>query len=180
MDACKMDGSAWGLAGLGVGLLFNLCRRGQQARRAGSAVDADPRCSSAVAPVDGPASTRGPQAQDLEQLREGYVQPVAPFLHKPAKHSRAKRIHTGPVRRSSRHRGKFAAGTPVKRQQRELITRLQIAREGETIRDEALNAYLDLFRQPLPQKHIDVILSLFGWMPEALPLSEDVPVECLV
>ena len=68
----------------------------------------------------------------------------------------------------------------MKRQQRELITRLQIAREGETIGEEALRAYLDLFSQPLPQQHIDVILSLFGWMPEALPTSDDLPVEILV
>jgi hypothetical protein len=43
-----------------------------------------------------------------------------------------------------------------------LITRLGLAREGETIGDEAPDAYLDLFARPLRQQHIDVILRLFG------------------
>lgn len=129
-----------------------------------------------AAAVDGPAEV---VAQDLDQFRKSCTKPVVAILDRPARRSRAKRIYSGPVRHSARNRGKFAAGTPVKRQQRELITRLQIAREGETIRDEALNAYLDLFRQPLPQRHIDVILGLFGWLPDVLPTSEDLPVECL-
>jgi hypothetical protein len=84
------------------------------------------------------------------------------------------------VRRSGRIRGRFAAGTPIRQQQRTLITRLGIAREGEVIGDEALDAYLDLFARPLRQQHIDVVLRLFGWQPDALPMSDDAIVECMV
>jgi len=48
------------------------------------------------------------------------------------------------------------------------------------IGDDALDAYLDLFARPLRQQHIDVVLRLFGWLPEALPLFDDAPVECLI
>jgi hypothetical protein len=87
---------------------------------------------------------------------------------------RHKRVYTGPVRRSHRIGGRFVAGTPVKQQQRTLIARLGIAREGEVIGDAALDTYLDLFARPLRQQHIDVILRLFGWQPDALPLSNTV------
>jgi hypothetical protein len=58
--------------------------------------------------------------------------------------------------------------------------RLGLAREGETIGDEALDVYLDLFARPLRQQHIDVVLRLFGWQPDALPLSDEGLVECMV
>jgi hypothetical protein len=41
-----------------------------------------------------------------------------------------------------------------------------------------LDAYLDLFTRPFRQQHIDVILRIFGWQPDALPLSDDV--ECMI
>jgi hypothetical protein len=71
-------------------------------------------------------------------------------------------------------------GTPIRQQQRTLITRLGLAREGEAIGDEALDAYLDLFARPLRQQHIDVVLRLFGWQPDALPLSNEALVECVI
>jgi hypothetical protein len=45
---------------------------------------------------------------------------------------------------------------------------------------DALDAYLDLFARPLRQQHIDVVLRLFGWQPDALPLSDEALVECMV
>uniref|UniRef100_A0ACD5YRB2 Uncharacterized protein n=1 Tax=Avena sativa TaxID=4498 RepID=A0ACD5YRB2_AVESA len=114
-------------------------------------------------------------------FRGACKQPINTVLSRPvAKRCRNKRKYSGPVRRSGRIRGRFASGTPIREQQRTLITRLGIAREGEVIGDEALDAYLDLFARPLRQQHIDVVLRLFGWMPDALPLFDDAPVECLV
>uniref|UniRef100_A0ACD5VK73 Uncharacterized protein n=1 Tax=Avena sativa TaxID=4498 RepID=A0ACD5VK73_AVESA len=127
----------------------------------------------------GPGSTPV-GAQGSDAFRDACKMPINSILSRPvAKRSRKKK-YSGPVRRSGRLRGRFAAGTPIRQQQRTLITRLGIAREGEVIGDEALDAYLDLFARPLQQQHIDVVLRLFGWMPEALPLLDDAPVECLI
>ena len=51
------------------------------------------------------------------------------------------------------------------------MLQLGIAREGERIDDEALRAYLRLFDKPLCREHIEAILALFGWQPEALPME---------
>jgi hypothetical protein len=67
-------------------------------------------------------------------------------------------VFTNPVKRNRRIGGLVAAGTPVQQQQRTLISRLGLAREGKVISEEALDAYLDLFARPLRQQHIDVIL----------------------
>lgn len=48
-------------------------------------------------------------------------------------------------------------------QQRVLITRLGIAREGDQIGDEALQGYVDLFSRPLTPAQISVVLALYGW-----------------
>jgi hypothetical protein len=53
------------------------------------------------------------------------------------------------VRQSRRIGGRFSADTPIRQQQRTLISRLGLAHEGEAISDEALDAYLDLFVRPL-------------------------------
>jgi hypothetical protein len=47
------------------------------------------------------------------------------------------KVYVGPVRRSRRIRGRFAAAAPVKQQHRILISELGIATEGEIIGDEA-------------------------------------------
>jgi hypothetical protein len=59
-------------------------------------------------------------------------------------------VFTEPVKRNRRIGGLFAAGTPVQ-QQRTLTSRLGLARKGEVISEEALDAYLDLFARPLRQ-----------------------------
>jgi hypothetical protein len=100
-------------------------------------------------------------------------------LGRPTKQCRKKKIYSGPVRRSGRIRGRFAHGTPIRQQQRALITRLGIAHEGETIGDDALNAYLDLFTRPFRQQHLDVVLRLFGWTTDDVISASDAPVECL-
>lgn len=40
------------------------------------------------------------------------------------------------------------------------------------ISDEALEAYVRLFDQPLTDIHIRAILALFGWEPSVLPLFD--------
>lgn len=51
------------------------------------------------------------------------------------------------------------------------MLQLGIAREGEAIGDDAMQAYLDLFSCPLQQEHIAAIVGLFGWQAEVLPLG---------
>uniref|UniRef100_A0ACD5Y5Q2 Uncharacterized protein n=1 Tax=Avena sativa TaxID=4498 RepID=A0ACD5Y5Q2_AVESA len=144
-----------------------------------SSVDADSRQQrepEAVVPVATSVVARSPTS-----FRESCKKPINSVLSRPvAKRCRNKGKYTGPVRRSGRIRGRFAAGTPIRQQQLTLITRLGIAREGEVISDEALDAYLDLFARPLRQQHIDVVLRLVGWIPDALPLCDDALVECLI
>ena len=57
------------------------------------------------------------------------------------------------------------------------MMQLGIAREGEMIGDEAMQAYMQLFSRPLQQSHIAAIVGLFGWQADVLPLgraTEDV------
>jgi hypothetical protein len=165
-------------------------------RRCSPAVDLSPRSAMDVFEVSlSPVSKMGSlEAFDCQQMvgaqlplrdfasfRDSCRRPVSPVLPRPsARRCRPRKTYTGPVRRSRRIGGRFAAGTPIRQQQRTLITRLGLAREGETIGDEALDAYLDLFARPLRQQHIDVVLRLFGWQPDALPLSDECLVECMV
>lgn len=88
---------------------------------------------------------------------------------------RPKKLCGGPVRRSSRIAQRNRAGSPIKRQQRVLISQLGIAHEGATLGDDALQSYLEIFDQPLSQEHISAILALFGWDAGVLPLMDDAP-----
>ncbi|KAM0913650.1 hypothetical protein ACQ4PT_012028 [Festuca glaucescens] len=86
---------------------------------------------------------------DFVDFRNACRKPISPVLDVPAKKCRKNKTYVGPVRRSGRIRGRLAAGAPIRQQQRTLMTRLGIAREGEVIGDDALDAYLDLFDRPL-------------------------------
>ena len=60
------------------------------------------------------------------------------------------------------------------------MLQLGIAREGEAIGEDALQAYLDLFLRPLQQEHITAIVGLFGWQTKVLPLGRVVDGETRV
>ena len=53
------------------------------------------------------------------------------------------------------------------------MVQLGVAREGEVIGEEALQAYISLFDEPLTEERIAAILALFGWQPDALPLEAE-------
>jgi hypothetical protein len=140
-----------------------------------------------ISPIDkglhlGPAVS---EAASLEKdegclgFRESCRRPISPVLSRPARRCRKKKIYAGPVRWSGRISKRFGAGTPIRQQQRALITRLGIAREGDAIGDEALASYLDLFTRPFRQQHLDVVLRLFGWTPDDLQAASDAPVDYL-
>ncbi|KAM0836415.1 hypothetical protein ACQ4PT_062356 [Festuca glaucescens] len=116
---------------------------------------------------------------DFADFRSACRKPISPVLDMPSKKCRKKKTYASPVRHSGRICGRLVAGAPICQQQRMLMTRLGIAREGEVIGDDALDAYLDLFARPLRQQHLDVVLHLFGWTPADLLSSCDAPVECL-
>lgn len=82
-----------------------------------------------------------------------------------------KRASPSVVRRSRRVAGRFAVGTPIKQQQKFLMLQLGIARKGEVIGDEALQAYLSYFKKPMSEGDLTACLALFGWLPSALPLA---------
>jgi hypothetical protein len=70
--------------------------------------------------------------------------------------------------------GCFAPGASIKVQQKTLMLPLDIARGGETIGEETLQAYLDYFqKKPLTDEDLSACLALFGWVPSALPLASD-------
>jgi hypothetical protein len=119
------------------------------------------------------------KGQDLLCFRDSCRRKTSPVLSMPIRQCRRKKVYTGPVRRSGRINKRFAAGTPIRQQQRALITRPGIAREGDIIGDEALDAYLDLFTRPFRQQHLDIVLRLFGWTADDLEAASDAPVDCL-
>ena len=75
-------------------------------------------------------------------------------------------------RRSVRLAKSMGRGSTASKQQQAIIRKLCLANEGETIGDDALKAYVELFSQPLSDSHIAAILALFGWEPPAAPLQE--------
>ncbi|KAM0913456.1 hypothetical protein ACQ4PT_012157 [Festuca glaucescens] len=80
----------------------------------------------------------------------------------PPRKPRKKRSPPSVVRRSARVAGRFASGGSIKMQQRILIHQLGIAREGEVISDDALQAYLRFFNEkPMTADHLAACLALF-------------------
>jgi hypothetical protein len=97
---------------------------------------------AAVAPTSRGLAPSSSTSADLDlrlaSFRDRCRQQRAALLPKPApKRPRKKRVPPSVVRRSRRVAGRFAAGTPIKQQQRSLMLQLGIAREGEVIGDEA-------------------------------------------
>lgn len=72
--------------------------------------------------------------------------------------------------RSVRIAKRVGRGSTATKQQNVLIRKLCLANEGGVISDEALQAYIQLFNEPLAEAHIKAILAMFGWEPEILPL----------
>lgn len=108
----------------------------------------------------------------IASFRDRFRKTISPLLPRPMQRKpRKKRTPPSCMRRSGRIAGRFGAGPPIKRQQKELMIRLGIAREGEIIDDGALNAYLALFEEPLSEQRLTAVLALFGWAPDALPLE---------
>jgi hypothetical protein len=103
------------------------------------------------------------------------IKKLQPLLPRPApRKPRKKRQPPSVIRRSSRVAGRFAPGSSIKAQQKTLMLQLGIAREGETIGDDTLQAYLDYFqKKPLTDEDLSACLALFGWVPSALPLAGD-------
>lgn len=88
----------------------------------------------------------------------------------PKRRPRQKRAPVSNPRRSVRIAGGVGRGSRTSKQQNVLIRKLCLANEGETISDDALQAYTQLFDRPLTDAHIKAILALFGWEPAVLPL----------
>ena len=63
-----------------------------------------------------------------------------------------------------------AQGSKASKQQNVIIHKLCLANEGDTMSDEALQAYVQLFETPLSDAHIEAILAFFGWHPAILPV----------
>jgi len=49
------------------------------------------------------------------------------------------------------------------------MVQLGIAREGEVIGEEALQAYLRYFSKPMSAEDLSACLALFGWLPMSFP-----------
>ncbi|PNT67103.1 hypothetical protein BRADI_3g20864v3 [Brachypodium distachyon] len=113
------------------------------------------------------------EERDVELFRASVQCPVDSILARLAARRSRRRVSTPPSpRRSRRLAIKGVPSFGVKRQQKVLIQHLGLAREGEHIGDEALQAYLRLFEQPLSTEHLSAILALFGWEFQALLLEE--------
>ena len=136
-----------------------------------TAVASSPAMASPQVAASGEESSED-LLRTLASFRDRCRKGVSALLPKPAPcRPRKKKTPPPRVRWSGRLAGRFAAGTPIKRQQRALMLQLGIARAREVIGDEVMQAYLDLFKSPLSDDNISAILALFGWQPETLPME---------
>ena len=87
-----------------------------------------------------------------------------------ARHRQKRASVSNPLRSVRLARG-VGRGSAASKQQGVLIPKLYLANEAETITDEALQIYAQLFDQPLSDDHIKAILALFGWDASVLPLE---------
>jgi hypothetical protein len=118
----------------------------------------------------------------LAAFRERCRRKKAALLPRPvARKPRAKRPPPSVVRRSARVAGRFSSGASITQQQKTLMIQLELAREGEVISEESLQAYLRYFEEkPMTAEHLTACLALFGWLPNVLPVVEEGDVDVVV
>jgi triphosphoribosyl-dephospho-CoA synthetase len=77
--------------------------------------------------------------------------------------------------------GRFSSGASITQQQKTLMIQLELAREGEVISEETLQAYLRYFEEkPMTAEHLTACLALFDWLPNVLPVVEEGDVDVVV
>lgn len=141
-----------------------------------SVASADSRLSALAEPFT-PTSVRPaapPPNEMLARFRSGCRRAVDAVLPAPPPRSpvlrRRRPQAAGQLRRSVRVASRRAPASSVKRWQRLLISRLGLACEGEQISEGDLENYIRLFERPISQEHLNAILAIFGWTPDALPI----------
>ncbi|KAM0889822.1 hypothetical protein ACQ4PT_027452 [Festuca glaucescens] len=141
-----------------------------------------PLPTAAVVPSTPVGSSSVDTNYALAAFRERCRLKKATLLPRPvARKPRAKRPPPSVVRRSTRVAGRFSSGASIKQQQKTLMIQLEIAREGEVISEETLQAYLHYFEEkPMSAEHLTACLALFGWLPDVLPVVEDGDVDVVV
>ena len=110
------------------------------------------------------------------QVRSPPILPVHVCrAQQPPKRGRQRRqpLLTTP-RRSVRLAKGAGRSTATTKQQQVIIRKLCLAHEGDTIGDEALQAYIRLSDNLLTDGQIAAILALFGWESPAAPMLGEV------
>lgn len=111
---------------------------------------------------------------DLETMRVEMCRTLTPLLPLPTTHAPAGQMRNPRKKRRldvTPRRSARLAKQGASKQQKVLIRKLCLAHEGETISEEALRMYVDLFSHPLSDMHIAAVLALFGWESPVEPLD---------
>lgn len=127
-----------------------------------------------------PASIPSEAALRLDTFCSSVRQALSPLLPTPTSHAPPKatctrqhrQLVTTTPRRSVRLAKGLGRASNATKQQQIIIRRLCLAHEGDQIGDEALEAYVHLFDNPLTDGQIAAILALFGWESPASPLQD--------